>query len=205
MTLLSPETDRRYSREKFRRWCEAQPKGRHERVDGRIVAIAPERGAHLRVKGTVYKALDRAVAVAGVGCQALPDGVTVETCDSDYEPDALVCEEPMADDAVAAPNPVVIVEVLSPGTASTDAGGKLADYFRVPSVAHCLIVHPTRRMVTHHRRIGASINTTVVVGGSVMVTHLGSSSRSKNLMALIRPFFLHSSTPAVADSSLNHR
>ncbi len=168
MTLSSPETDQRYSREEFRQWCEAQPRGRYERVDGRIVAMAPERGAHLRVKGAVYRALHRAVAVAGVGCQALPDGATVETGDSDYEPDALVnCGEPMAGDAVAAPNPVIIVEVLSPGTASTDTGGKLADYFRVPSVAHYLIVHPTRRIVTHHRRVGAGIDTLVVVGGPI--------------------------------------
>ena len=118
MDLAQPRTDRYYSREEFRRWCEAQTKGRYERVDGRIVAMAPERGAHLRVKGAIYRALDRAVADAGVPCQALPDGATVETGDSDYEPDALVnCGEPMADDAIAAPNPVIIVEVLSPGTA----------------------------------------------------------------------------------------
>lgn len=168
MNRLSPEMDRRYSREEFRRWYEAQPAGRYERVDGRIVAMAPERGAHLRVKGPVYRALDHAIAIAGVGCQALPDGATVETGDSDYEPDALVnCGAAMADDAVAAPNPVIIVEVLSPGTASTDTGGKLADYFRVPSVAHYLIVHPTRRTVTHHRRAGVGINTLVVVSGPI--------------------------------------
>ena len=168
MTSLLPGIDRPYSREEFRRWCEAQPTGRYERVDGRIVAMAPERGAHLRVKGAVYKALDRAIAIAGVECQALPDGATVETGNSDYEPDALVnCGEAMADDAVAAPNPVVVVEVLSPGTAATDTGGKLADYFRVPSVAHYLIVHPIRRMVTHHRRNGARIDTLVVVNGPI--------------------------------------
>jgi Uma2 family endonuclease len=150
------------------RWCAAQPIGRCERVDGRIVAMPPERGAQLRVKGAIYKALDRAVTLAGVPCQALPDGATVEAGDSDYEPDALVnCGEPMADDAVAAPNPVIIVEVLSPGTTSTNTGGKLADYFRVPSVAHCLIVHPTRRTVTHHRRIGEGIDTRIIVNGSI--------------------------------------
>jgi Uma2 family endonuclease len=41
MNIAAPETDRRYSREEFRRWCEAQPRGRFERVDGRIVATAP--------------------------------------------------------------------------------------------------------------------------------------------------------------------
>ena len=73
----------------------------------------------------------------------------------------------MADDAVAAPNPVLIVEVLSPGTASTDTGGKLADYFRVPSVVHYLIVHPIRRTVTHHRRTGSGIQTRVIVSGPI--------------------------------------
>lgn len=168
MTLVLPAADRRYSREEFRAWCEAQPRGRYERVDGRIVAMAPERGAHLRVKGAVYRALVRAVAAAGVPCQALPDGATVETGESDYEPDALVnCGAPMADDAVAAPNPVVVVEVLSPGTASTDTGGKLADYFRVASVAHYLIVHPTRRTITHHRRTASGIDTRIVVNGPI--------------------------------------
>ncbi len=168
MDLPQLGTDRYYSREEFRRWCEAQTKGRYERVDGRIVAMAPERGAHLRVKGSIYRALDRAVAVAGVPCQALPDGATVETGDSDYEPDAMVnCGEPMADDAIAAPNPVIIVEVLSPGTTSTDTGGKLADYFRVPSVLHYLIVHPTRRTVTHHRRTGDGIDTRIIVNGPI--------------------------------------
>ena len=131
INFLSQGTNRIYSREEFRRWCEAQPKGRYERVDGRIMAMVAERGAHLRVKGAAYQALIRAVAAAGVGCQALPDGATVETGDSDYEPDALVnCGEPMADDAVAAPNPVIIVEVLSPGMASTDTGASWPAIFR---------------------------------------------------------------------------
>jgi Uma2 family endonuclease len=172
MELARPETDRYHSREEFRRWCEAQKKGRYERVDGVIVAMAPERGAHLRVKGAIYRALDRAVTDAGVPCQALPDGATVETGDSDYEPDALVnCGEPMADDAIAAPNPVIIVEVLSPCT--TDTGGKLADYFRVPSVAHYLIVHPTHRTVTHHRRSGDGIDTRIIVNGPITMAPPG--------------------------------
>lgn len=168
MNGASKLVDRLYSREEYRRWCEAQPSGRYERVEGRIVAMAPARGAHLRAKARVYMALHRAVAAAGVACRALPDGATVETGDSDYEPDAVVnCGAPMADDAVAAPNPVVIVEVLSPGTRATDTGGKLADYLQVPSVAHYLIVHPTRRTVTHHRRAGDRIETRVASGGAI--------------------------------------
>ena len=174
MNFAVPDTDRFYSREEFRRWCEGQPRGRYERVDGRIIAMAPERGAHLRAKGSIYRALVRAVVAAGVPCQGLPDGATVETGESDYEPDALVnCGPPMADNAVAAPNPVVVVEVLSAGTASTDTGGKLAGYFRVPSIAHYLIVHPTRGTVIHHRRTSGGIDTRVVVNGLIVMDPLG--------------------------------
>jgi Uma2 family endonuclease len=168
MVVTLPEMDRRFSREAFRRWYEAQPGGHYERVDGRIVAITPERGAHLRMEGAVYEVLDRAVAFAGVPCQALPDGATVEAVDSDHEPDALVnCEEAMADDAVVVPHPVVVVEVLSPGTSSTDTGARLAGYFRVRSVAHYLIVHSIRRLIIHHRRNGDAIATRIVVSGPI--------------------------------------
>jgi Uma2 family endonuclease len=174
MPLKQPETDRIYTRDEYRNWSAAQPTGRYERVDGRIVAMAPERGAHLRIKGAVYRALDRAITEAALPCQALPDGATVETGESDYEPDALVnCGSPMADDAIAAPNPVIVVEVLSPGTASTDTGGKLAGYFNVPSIAHYLIFHPTRRVVTHHRRAATGIETSIIFEGPITLAPPG--------------------------------
>jgi Uma2 family endonuclease len=168
MTRASPETDRTYSREEFRLWYEAQPRGRYERMDGRIVAMAPERVAHVRIKAAVWKALDHAIGAAARSCEALADGVAVETGDSDYEPDALVnCGERMADDAIAAPNPVIVVEVLSPGIKSADTGDKLEGYFKVPSIAHYLIVHPTRRSVIHHRRNGSAIETRIIVAGPI--------------------------------------
>jgi Uma2 family endonuclease len=48
MPLKQPETGRFYTRDEYRTWSAAQPTGRYERVDGRVVAMAPERGAHLR-------------------------------------------------------------------------------------------------------------------------------------------------------------
>jgi Uma2 family endonuclease len=142
------------SRAEYRRWAEAQPRGRYERVAGEVVAMAPERVAHVRVKAQVWLALDRAIRAAGLPCEALADGITVEVGDdTDYEPDAVVnCGERIADDEVAAPNPVIVVEALSPSTQSVDTGAKLADYFKVPSVRHCLIVRADRRAATHHRR-----------------------------------------------------
>lgn len=160
------------SRDEYRRWAEAQPRGRYERVEGEVVAMAPERGAHLRVKAAVWLALRQAITAAGVPCQALPDGATVEIGDgTDYEPDAAVnCGEPMAPEATTIPNPVVVVEVLSPSTRSTDTGGKLADYFRVPSIRHYLIVRADRPAVIHHLRDEAGrIETTLLSEGRIVL------------------------------------
>jgi Uma2 family endonuclease len=170
MSIALNDLGRFYTREEYRLWCASQPKGRFERVDGRIAAMSPERIGHARTKVRVWQALDRATRVAGVVCEVLPDGVTVETGESDYEPDALVnCGPPMNANAIAASNPVIIVEVLSPGTASTDTGGKLAAYFEVPSVMHYLIVHPVRRSVIHHRRTLGGIDTQIVASGDIVM------------------------------------
>ncbi|MBV1796576.1 Uma2 family endonuclease [Siccirubricoccus sp. G192] len=141
-------------RAQYRRWVEARPHGRFERVAGEVVAMAPERAAHNRLKAAVWLALREAIRAAGAPCEALTDGITVEIDDdTDYEPDAIVnCGPRMPDEAVTAPNPVIVVEVLSPSSRSVDAGAKLADYFRVPSIQHYLILRTGRREVIHHRR-----------------------------------------------------
>ena len=160
------------SRQEYRHWAEAQPRGRYERVEGEVIAMAPERIAHVEIKAAVWLALRKAIAAAGIPCHALPDGATVEIEDrTDYEPDALVyCGERAAADAIAVPNPVIVVEVLSPSTASTDTGVKLADYFRVPSIQHYLIVRTDRPTVIHHRRSEAGrIETQLLSEGRIVL------------------------------------
>ena len=176
MSRLQPK-EQTYTREEFRRWCAAQSGGRYERVGGHIIAMAPERIGHVRVKNRVVRALERAIRDSGVPCEAMADGVTVETGDNDYEPDALVnCGPPPDDDEITATNPVVIIEVLSPSTAGTDTGGKLAGYFEVPSVAHYLIVNPTKRTVIHHRRDeSGSIVTRIMASGEIKLDPPGIS------------------------------
>ncbi len=159
-------------REDYRRWAMDQPRGRYERVAGVVVAMAPERVAHVRVKARVWQALDRAIREAGLPCEALGDGVTVEVGDdTDYEPDAIVnCGERIAGDALAAPDPVVVVEVLSPSTQSVDTGAKLADYLSLPSVRHYLTVRADRRAVVHHRRAeDGTISTRLAADGPIML------------------------------------
>jgi Uma2 family endonuclease len=54
------------------------------------------------------------------------------------------------------PNPVIVVEVLSPTTSHTDTSAKLIGYFKLPSVAHYLVLDPDARTITHHVRDGVA-------------------------------------------------
>ena len=86
---------------------------RYERIAGEPVAMSPERIEHARIKSRVWAALDRAIRAGEPALRGVPDGVTIEIDeDTDYEPDAVVnCGPPAPGDAVAATNPVVVVEV----------------------------------------------------------------------------------------------
>jgi Uma2 family endonuclease len=66
------------------------------------------------------------------------------------------------------PNPVIVVEVLSPSSRHIDAQIKLAGYFRLPSVVHYLVVDPDRPLIVHHARgTGDAILTRIVTEGSI--------------------------------------
>ena len=136
-------------------WSDSQSERRRtELINGQIVALPPERIVHSRVKGNAFLALAKAVGVADLPCQALPNGLTVAIDQhTAYEPDALVyCGEAPAPDSMLVPNPLVVVEVLSPTTAHSDTSAKLIGYFKLPSVAHYLVLDPEARTVTHHTR-----------------------------------------------------
>jgi Uma2 family endonuclease len=70
-----------------------------------------------------------------------------------YEADALVyCGERLKRGSMIVPNPVIVVEVLSPTTRHSDTSAKLIGYFKVTSVRHYLVIDPDARTITHHSR-----------------------------------------------------
>jgi Uma2 family endonuclease len=152
-------------------WAKDSP-GRYELVDGEVHAMSPEGAKHAKIKFAVQTALLRAIDGRRLPCHMLPDGMTVRVDKATaFEPDALVyCGTEVADDAVEVPAPVIVVEVLSPSTGRFDGTVKLAGYFKLPSVAHYLIVDPGAPLVIHHaRRDGGDILTRVVTEGAIML------------------------------------
>jgi len=140
---------------------------RSEFINGRVVALAPERVEHAEVKLSAAIAFRSAVSRSQLQCQALPSGPTIRIDDyTAYAPDALVyCDQKLPGDALIVPNPIVIVEVLSPTTMHTDTSAKLIGYFKLPSVRHYLIIDPDACSVTHHSRS---------VDGRVSASHITS-------------------------------
>jgi Uma2 family endonuclease len=144
--------------------------GRFELFRGEVWMMSPETVGHAKIKGAVYTALTAAIRHSGRPCHALTDGVIVRIDESTaYEPDAQVyCGPELAPTALDVPNPVIVIEVLSQSTRRIDTTRKLADYFRLPSVAHYLIVDPTQPSVIHHSRgTSDTILTRVLTEGTI--------------------------------------
>ncbi len=161
---MSDPVRKRMTSDEFIAWAMENDQ-RCELVAGEVVAMAPERVSHGRVKFRIARLLAEAVEAAGLPCEVFTDGMAVEVdAETVYEPDAwLRCGPPLPGDLVKATDPMVVVEVLSPSTRARDKAAKLADYFRIPSVRHYVILIAEVRTLIHHERNAAGAIATRIV------------------------------------------
>lgn len=133
----------RMTRAEFLAWEDAQPE-RHEFVDGEIFAMVGATLNHNTVAGNVYALLRE--QLRATSCRAYIETARVVTENSSFYPDVFVaCEQSRK--AKETREPVVIVEVLSPGTASYDRGRKWFAYQRIESLRHYVLVSQTEARV----------------------------------------------------------
>jgi Uma2 family endonuclease len=150
-------------------WAQEHP-GRYELHSGEVIAMSLEGAGHAAVEYAVQTALLAGIRARGLPCHMLRDGMTIRIDETTaYEPDAVVYRgAKLAPSAIEVPAPIIVVEVLSPSTRRIDASAKLAGYFRVPSVAHYLIIDPNKPLVLHHARgDGDTILTHIVTQGAI--------------------------------------
>ena len=164
---------RKMTADEFLAWAEDQlpEAGKFELWDGEvIVRHGPgfeERSEHWEAKAAMVLALHDAIKRAGLPCHVASDGPMVRL--SPYtmaKPDVLVYCGPKVPRGVhEVPNPLVLVEVLSPSTRKRDHGVKLNGYFTLPSLSHYLIVDPDPGRQVHHKRGAAdAIEPHIVTG-----------------------------------------
>lgn len=127
---------------------------RHEYIAGEIYAMAGGTPEHAALAAAVLRAIGNRLPA---GCRAYTSDLRVRIVDGDvttYPDGAVICGKVTRadDDALAATNPVLLVEVTSPSTEAYDRGAKLELYQRVASLREILIVSHDRARVSVHRR-----------------------------------------------------
>lgn len=139
----------------------------YELVDGVPVAMAGDSLRHNLTKGALYRALQDAVASAGLPCTVFTDGVNVKIDRWNARiPDCSVQCGPLGDLESMLVEPVIAAEVTSRSSERDDSGEKLTRYFQVAGIQHYLIVRPEQGVIVHHRRSeGAEIRTALVRDG----------------------------------------
>lgn len=160
--------------DRYLAWLEQQPRGRFELVDGQVVAMNAQRVQQIETKVSVIFALKQ--ALSGTSFHALGDGMAIRVDDHTvYEPDAVVYGgEPLKLGSIILDRPVLLVEILSPGTKTVDTTKKLEGYFKLATVRHYLIVDPVARTAVHHARDeNGRIATEVVDAGELSLGALG--------------------------------
>ena len=140
--------------DEFLAWAVRQEQGRYELFDGRVVMQQPQNWGHAEHCLARGELLAAAIERSRVPFYAAPMGMTVRISKKyAFEPDALVAPLPKPERMdLEIPNPVLVVEVLSRSTAKRDRTDKLTGYFKVPSVAHYLLIDPERSEIVWHRR-----------------------------------------------------
>ncbi len=126
---------------------------RYQLVRGVITAMAPARALHgemvMRLGGRLGGALPahcRVIAEAGI---RPPD-----RNDTYWQADLVVNCRPRQPGEIYVEAPTLVIEVLSPSTEATDRLLKLADYRRMSSVQHILLVAIDAVAIEHWRRAG---------------------------------------------------
>jgi Uma2 family endonuclease len=151
--------------DQFLAWLEDLPPeaGKFELWDGEVVLRhgpgleEGELSEHWDAKGAMFAALREAVARVKLPCYAAVDGPMVRISPHRMaRPDVLVYCGLKLRKTREVPNPIIIVEVLSPSTKKRDHGVKLEGYFTLPSLYHYLIIDPDRARMIHHR-LGATV------------------------------------------------
>ncbi len=127
---------------------------RHEFVDGEIYAMAGGTPEHAALAATVLRLIGNQLPS---GCRAYTSDLRIRIVEADvttYPDGAVICGRPRHDasDALAAINPIVIIEVTSNSTEAYDRTGKLDAYRHLESLREVVVVSHRQRSLECHAR-----------------------------------------------------
>ncbi len=143
---MSSALARTMSRSEFLDWAQSRD-GRYEFDGLRPVAMTGGSLGHNQITLAIHRELDR--RLAGGSCRPLgPDAGIATVADVIRYPDAVVTCSPFDRSEHLVPAPVIVFEVVSPGSLRIDRVVKLREYQAVPSIRAYVIVESDAPAIT---------------------------------------------------------
>ena len=146
---------------------ERQSDTRHEYALGIVTAMAGASWEHNQITGNLQGELYSALKGSPCVATSADLRVRVAACDRYYYPDlTVVCGTPQFEDSHSDTllNPILIIEVLSATTETTDRGEKLHCYQTLPSLDTYLLVSQDQPLVESYQRLDFGWRYTLVRG-----------------------------------------
>ena len=141
-----------WTTERFLAW-EARQERKFEFDGFQPLAMVGVRAAHSTIQRNTITAL--ANRLRGKTCQPHGSDLKIAVANGSIRyPDAFVVCTPVAPDATIVHDPVVVFEILSESSATTDLVVKNSEYRATPSIQHYVVLEQTRAVVVVFSRAG---------------------------------------------------
>ena len=127
---------------------------KHQLVDGKVRSMSPASTSHAIIQANLAFMLISAIRAAGLPLMVLTEGAVVPGLNASTSvrvPDLSVTAEPDERGQQTVPDPVLLIEVLSPGN-QDDTRDNVWAYATLPSVQEIVVLHSTRVLAEVHRR-----------------------------------------------------
>ncbi len=162
---MSNVAEQLMSLDEFLAWERDQPE-KHEYAGGVITMMTGASLAHATITMNVAFALRQ--ALRGTGCRPFVNDAKVIASDSVRYPDIVVTCEPVTGTDDIVPEPIIVIEVISPSTEREDRGRKKFDYFATPSIRQYAIIEQDERLIDLYTRTGDRWSDEIVEGDAVL-------------------------------------
>ena len=157
--------------EDFLRWNEGR-EGKREFVRGRVLELTGGTLRHAEIMLNLAMLLKQSVSDVSLRVTAAEFGV--RTPAGIRYPDAVLHRHDGNGRALATSEPVMVAEILSPSSLSTDFGEKAMEYTALPSLLHYLVLSQDEpRAWLWSRKDGAFSAPEMLVGSDAIVTLTG--------------------------------
>jgi Uma2 family endonuclease len=133
-----------------------------------LLAIAMTGGSldHSTIASNLHRALS--ARLRGTGCMAFRGDAKVVAKGTVRYPDLSVTCSPLIGRDDIVPEPVLVIEVISPTTERIDRGRKKLDYFATESIRQYAIVEQDERVVDLYTRTDAGWVNDVIIGDTAV-------------------------------------